>query len=83
MGRTTIAVTERGETINNVNVKDDAEFVAEILNLNKFDTDHIYTADEIRKFGFQYAFTELTDDEARALGAKAYIKRVEDNDVSL
>lgn len=63
--------------MNNVNVKDDAEFVAEILNLsNKFDPDHIpYTADEIRKYGFQYAFTELTDDEARALGAKAYIKR--------
>ena len=50
----------------------DAKFVAEILNMV---SDNNYTPDEIERNGYAYAFTELTDEEAQKVGAKAYLRR--------
>lgn len=57
--------------------KPDAKFVADILNAFSKEGDKTFTPEEIEKNGFAYAFTELTDEEARKVGAKAYLKRRE------
>ena len=55
--------------------KPDAKFVADILNMVRKERDEPFTPEEIEKNGFAYAFTELTDEEARKVGAKAYLRR--------
>lgn len=56
--------------------KADAKFVADILNAFNKKDDKPFTPEEIEQNGFAYAFTELTDEEARKVGAKAYLRRV-------
>ena len=63
--------------------KGDAQYVADILNLlNRFvDNPHPeITAEDVERMGFAYAFTELTPDEAKQVGALAYMAKVEVQD---
>lgn len=54
-----------------------AQLVADILNLFARHREGFipFTAEEIEQDGLAYAFTELTEEEAMQVGAKAYIKR--------
>lgn len=41
------------------------------------------TPENIIRHGFAYWLTELTDDEAKTIGAKAYLKRMEAEDAKV
>lgn len=60
-------MTKLIERIDIRKIYDDVKFLADTLNT---------TVDEIIYGGYAYVFTELTDEEARDLGAKAYLKYV-------
>lgn len=51
----------------------DLELLAALIN--KSDPGKNVTTEELKANGFEYWLTELTDSEARSLGARAYLKR--------